>query len=298
MVQTNQNSGIASFSISYLNEGIKNRKPLEDFHDSYELAYFIRADIHIFVEDTKYHIKDGDLLLINPMDIHRIFYNPDFDYTRYVVHFKSGFIQDMLNTMGMESLIRDLQKKRQKRCSVDLKQRTKIEERFRTLQENYARSVIQGKDQKTSEATLKLELLLLLLKYLELSKSQTLFKSSHDENRVKNIIHYIDKHYMNSIYLKDLEQQFANSKYYISHYFKETTQFTVMEYLQYRRVTEAQKLLIQTAKPIIEIAFECGFHSLQHFYSVFKKRFGKSPGRYRKEDLERFKQIQQSMGKS
>lgn len=44
-----------------------------------------------------------------------------------------------------------------------------------------------------------------------------------------------------------------------------------MEYVQYRRVIEAQKLLKDTDNDIISVYYECGFNNVQHFYLVFKK---------------------------
>lgn len=49
------------------------------------------------------------------------------------------------------------------------------------------------------------------------------------------------------------------------------------------RLESARKLLLNTASPITEIAFQHGFSSSQHFSSSFKERYGISPARYRKE---------------
>jgi AraC-like DNA-binding protein len=274
----------SAFSIDYLNSGKESRKPIGDSHDSFELAFFIRADIDIFVEDTKYHIQDGDILLINPFDIHRIFYNPNHDYTRYVLQFKASFIHDLLVAMGLLSLQKALQLKKNKRVSLDIKTRIQVEERFRVLLESYSHLPLQGED-LLCEAVLKQELILLLIKYDSLSKAQRPLRVSRQlDQQMREIIYYIDEQYMNPIQLEDLEQIFGKSKYYISHFFRESTRFTVIEYLQYRRVVEAQKKLVLSPDPIIEIGFDCGFQSLQHFYRVFKKISGKTPAQYRKEN--------------
>ena len=54
----------------------------------------------------------------------------------------------------------------------------------------------------------------------------------------------------------------------------------VVDYLQCRRVLEAQKLLMQGCDTR-QTAQRCGFHSMQHFYRVFKRVTGISPGSYR-----------------
>ncbi len=48
------------------------------------------------------------------------------------------------------------------------------------------------------------------------------------------------------------------------------------------RLTHAAQQLATTARPIIEIAGECGFEGLGHFYKLFLARFATSPRRYRR----------------
>jgi YesN/AraC family two-component response regulator len=79
-----------------------------------------------------------------------------------------------------------------------------------------------------------------------------------------------------------LEEKFYLNKFHISHVFKEITDFSVIEYVQQRRVIEAQKQLTYSQKKIIDICFDCGFNNIQHFHRVFKKITGVTPHKYRK----------------
>lgn len=59
---------------------------------------------------------------------------------------------------------------------------------------------------------------------------------------------------------------------------------TPSDYLRVCRLEAARRLLLSPAcadRNITEIAFECGFTSSAHFSTEFKKRFGRSPRRYR-----------------
>ena len=51
------------------------------------------------------------------------------------------------------------------------------------------------------------------------------------------------------------------SKYHLHRLFAETVGMTVHDYVQRRQLTEAAKLLIFSDKPILEIAFQCGYES-------------------------------------
>lgn len=53
------------------------------------------------------------------------------------------------------------------------------------------------------------------------------------------------------------------------------------EYVERVRVGYACRLLRDTARGIVSIAFECGYEDLSAFYRAFKRHVGQSPGRWR-----------------
>ncbi|MCY1719869.1 AraC family transcriptional regulator [Prolixibacteraceae bacterium Z1-6] len=68
-----------------------------------------------------------------------------------------------------------------------------------------------------------------------------------------------------------------------THYCKEITNCSPMEYLNRLRLRKASKILVKNKKiPIIDVAFICGFSSNQYFNYAFKKHFKLSPNKYRK----------------
>ncbi|MXN92026.1 helix-turn-helix domain-containing protein [Flavobacterium sp. Sd200] len=60
-------------------------------------------------------------------------------------------------------------------------------------------------------------------------------------------------------------------------------QKSVSEIIETRKLIEAKNLLIHTDKPISEIGFELGYNEKAYFTSVFKKRSGQTPSRFREE---------------
>jgi AraC family transcriptional regulator, exoenzyme S synthesis regulatory protein ExsA len=56
-------------------------------------------------------------------------------------------------------------------------------------------------------------------------------------------------------------------------------------WLQEQKLNHAYHLLASTDKPIIDISFESGFEDGTHFSHLFKKRYGLSPLKYRKENI-------------
>ncbi|MDO5477742.1 MAG: AraC family transcriptional regulator [Clostridia bacterium] len=57
------------------------------------------------------------------------------------------------------------------------------------------------------------------------------------------------------------------------------------EYIKYARLSEAEKLLLETRMPIKEISEKLGFSNVYNFTSFFKKRAGITPAAYRNTDI-------------
>ncbi|MFK4997541.1 helix-turn-helix domain-containing protein [Bacillus sp. N9] len=53
------------------------------------------------------------------------------------------------------------------------------------------------------------------------------------------------------------------------------------QYLINYRINNAKKLLYNTKLTIKEIAFTCGFNSVSHFTTTFKKHVNVSPNKFR-----------------
>jgi len=64
--------------------------------------------------------------------------------------------------------------------------------------------------------------------------------------------------------------------------FKAAFHQTPMQFLQDRRLAAARKLLLSTDEPVTNVCFAVGLESLGSFCSLFHKRFGCTPGQYRK----------------
>ncbi|MHC4266017.1 MAG: AraC family transcriptional regulator [Planctomycetota bacterium] len=69
-------------------------------------------------------------------------------------------------------------------------------------------------------------------------------------------------------------------------YFKQITNMTPMNYLNFQRVNLAKKLLLEhTGKNITEIAFLCGFKTSQYFATVFREYSNYNPTEFRKSNV-------------
>lgn len=63
--------------------------------------------------------------------------------------------------------------------------------------------------------------------------------------------------------------------------FREKTNKSISEYIIDVRIGRASRLLVDTARSISDICYECGFNNISNFNRIFKMRRGVSPSSFR-----------------
>ena len=99
---------------------------------------------------------------------------------------------------------------------------------------------------------------------------------------VEKIVTYIEEHLDEDLSLDKIAKDLNYSKFYMSRVFAEKTDYTIYKYIQGRRLTLAAQKLVETNKPIIEIAYEAHYNSPQAFTLAFHQVYLCNPQTYRK----------------
>ena len=98
---------------------------------------------------------------------------------------------------------------------------------------------------------------------------------------IETVIDYIENNLNNKLDLEIISEAVHYSKYHLHRLFSDTVGMTVHDYVKRRQLTEAAKILVFSDRPIIEVAFICGYESQQAFSSAFKSMYKISPAQYR-----------------
>ena len=98
---------------------------------------------------------------------------------------------------------------------------------------------------------------------------------------VSQAIRYIEEHLHEKMDLDMVASALHYSKYHLHRIFTKTVGLTIHDYAKRRQLTEAAKLLVFSAKPIIEIALMSGYESQQAFTDIFKAMYKTSPAEFR-----------------
>ncbi len=117
---------------------------------------------------------------------------------------------------------------------------------------------------------------------------KNMFKNLSELKKSKEIsflipaMEYIEDNFKMKITLDTISAELHTDKFNFCKIFKSATGMTFVEYLNTRRLKNAERLLTRSTMSISDIAFECGFTSIQNFNHCFKKSKGVSPNSYRK----------------
>ncbi len=103
--------------------------------------------------------------------------------------------------------------------------------------------------------------------------------------KIMPAIHYAEEHYKEKIVLDELCREINLDKYYFCKLFSKTVGATYTDFVGYLRLANAENMLLSTDKTVSEIAYDCGFGTLQYFNRVFKERNSCTPSQYRKLNL-------------
>jgi len=122
------------------------------------------------------------------------------------------------------------------------------------------------------------EMLLVLLRDPAILPAlQTEFRPGAGGERLTEVYHYLHTHFMYPITVEQVAEMAHLSRSQFHAIFKAQTGQTLTAYLNAIRAGAAATLLQQTTTPILQIAYQCGFGCLSHFYAVFKAIYGVTP---------------------
>ena len=112
-------------------------------------------------------------------------------------------------------------------------------------------------------------------------KVRTSLKENTDNIHVEKARQYIRTHLTQNIRIDDIADAAGISRYHLSRLFREKTGKTLAGCLTDERISAAKEMLALTNSSISEIAHLLQFCDESYFISVFRKKTGTTPARFR-----------------
>lgn len=249
-------------------------------HSVYELNFVENAKgVRRIVGDSQEVIGDYDLCLITSPDLEHVWSQNEChsdDIREITVQFDFSMSDETLFGRNPYASITRMMQEAKKGLSFPLQAIMKVYGMLDTLS-----SVKDGFYAVQQFLTILYEL-------SRCENARTLASSSYakvtvedDSRRILKVKNFISKNYMDELRLPELASLAGMSSSAFSRFFKLHTGRNISEYIIDLRLGYAARMLVDTAKSISEIGFDCGFNNLSNFNRIFKKKKGCSPSEFR-----------------
>ncbi len=100
-------------------------------------------------------------------------------------------------------------------------------------------------------------------------------------DRLQRVLNYLEGNWREPIRLEDVARVAALHPQSVSRFFQQHLGTSFQAYLVQLRLGRAARLLLETDRTVVDIAFYCGFNNLANFNRHFQKAYGRTPSAYR-----------------
>ena len=274
-----QKMGRNTFEVyHYRNENVKEVSL--HHHDFYEIYYFVSGNVSYNIESRSYRLSPGDVLLINPQELHQPVFSPEKQhYERYVLWISESFLQQfILPGQDMSRCFDTDQPDHTNLIRPDGVTRELLTYLFQQL----------IREQESREFASDLCCLSLLAQLLVMVNRTALRAGRAPEPRenadsvVYRILSYIGEHYSEDLSLDFLANEFFLSKYHLSREFSRVVGTSIHRYIVQKRLIMARQMMA-AGTSTSEVSQLCGFGDYSNFYRAFTNEYQISPRKYQEE---------------
>lgn len=246
-------------------------------HDFYEVYFFIGGNVEYSVEGHSYHLKKGDILLINPLELHQPRIGPDqSDYERIVLWINKNYLSHLCsNEVSLSRCFDNTNPDHSNLLRLSLSQQNYISSKLTELLEE-SKSKDYGSE-LASQALLTR--FLVELNRLTMEKDKNQVTESQPSPLISSVIEFINIHYCEKLSLSKIAEEFFVSKYYLSHAFNSTVGTSIHRYITLKRLIHAKQMLSSGIRPTTAAA-NCGFNDYAGFYRAFTAEYGITPAEF------------------
>lgn len=239
-------------------------------HDFYEVYFLLNGQVDYWVEGQVYRMKPGNLLLINPMELHRPMVGPDSPvYERIVLWINRDYLENLQS--GGSSLSRCFDLELPNLIEPDSRERSVLQARMGDLvREFYSR------DYGGDLCAQGLFLLLMVQLNRMIRRSEGASPEQTLSPLVQKALQYIGEHIGTDLSLDSIAGACFVSKYHLAHTFGKEMGISVYRYIMLRRLLLSRQMLL-AGEPAGQVSNACGFADYTSFYRAFRAEYGISP---------------------
>ena len=248
-------------------------------HDEFELILILKSHGKLYAGSNVANFNSGDMYFFAPGLPHCFYNAPGYEKGNEPAHavviwFKKDFLGTDFFEKTESTLLKRLIKKSERGIQIT----------------NPSKSLtkrIVGLNQKKNLA--KIADLLLILNELSISRNIKVLSIGNiistaslvDSKIMNDVFRYVAENFQKEISLREAASVANMQKSAFCRYFKRKTKKTFTHFVNETRIMHAQKLLAETDKTAIEVAFECGYENTSYFNRQFRQSCKTTPMEFR-----------------
>ncbi len=233
-------------------------------HEFFELEYVVSGIGVQNINGVDVIVKHGDVIFFNVDDIHSYYSKKNFAVINCI--FRPEFRENQM----MKKVFNYSSNK-----SSSLQNIISISGYDRILFEEYIEKITQELKNRSLEYSLAIHgyfqlMLVILFRAVP-------FETTSRSKKFSAILDYVNLNWK-TVTISSLANEFAYNPTYLSTMFSQNTGNCFTDYINRRKILEAAKLLEATDKTVETVLQEVGFKDKKHFYQIFRKYLGVTPG--------------------
>ena len=237
-------------------------------HNYLQIIVFLKGNCEFRAEGTTYEVNPNDILITHSTEMHVMLQkNPQEPYERAVFHIRKSFFYENNCEEFLELFL-----KRPLGVNNLIPAKLGAERNIPGIIKDIDMYIRENDGMLYTALKSKLcELLYNLNRIVSKSDETTL-----NNDKIKDIIYFINDNIKNELSLDKLSDHFYISKYHLCHIFKEHSGLTINKYINRKRILLVRELAM-SGWSLIDASMEAGFGNYSNFYKVYVKETGVSP---------------------
>lgn len=247
------------------------------WHSALEIIMPMENYYDVEINQVSYHINPGEFLMIPPGEMHKLM-APDSG-RRFILLFDISLISKLKGGTSIQALL--------------VQPLFITRSAYPKIYDDVCQILLEITDEYFSgneyaELTVYSLLLNFFVKFInnriqdeELFPNVRLSRQKEYVKKFNDLLDYINLHYAEDLNLESMASRMGFSKFHFSRLFKQYTNLTFNDYLNYRRLKAAEELLANPAFSITEVSMRSGYSSISTFNRLFRQIKHCTPSEYR-----------------
>lgn len=233
---------------------------IPNWHDDIEIEYIKEGEAFCYIDGKKFLVQTGSFVFIPPNAIHQLIPTTNIKYSCLLINPQFFHLIEASENIASPFFDDEL---------------TEIFLQFESL--------VSALDSPHSKMKIYYNLLrqLIILNERHVSLQETMINNTSYQIKIKEAITYIRNHFSEKLTLDDIANQVYMSKFDFSRKFKEITNMTVIDFVNYYRCKIAASKIYEGFS-VREAALSSGFENMSYFTKTFKKYFHHLPSQHKK----------------